>query len=309
VPTTPARRSPRSAASTSTARRRPSRKLLAERAAGVCELLAASYPGSADELCALKHRNAFQLLCATILSAQCTDDRVNVVTPALFRKYSGPRQLAAADREELEEIIRSTGFFRSKASHLIGMAQGLLENFGPKASDFPTSMEDLISLPGVGRKTANVVRSVALGLPGLPVDTHVLRVSRLLGLTTNTDPVKVETDLCALVPEQAWGALSLRLILHGRVRSGGDMPIRPARRYRRTVARGVGRYFEDDKPEKPANRRDVASSVALTWATGTGSRHLVPSERSSGSAARPAPDGALRGAVGASGHRFLGRAS
>jgi endonuclease-3 len=216
VPTTPARRSPRSAASTSTARRRPTRKLLAERAAGVCELLAASYPGSADELCALKHRNAFQLLCATILSAQCTDDRVNVVTPALFRKYSGPRQLAAADREELEEIIRSTGFFRSKASHLIGMAQGLLENFGPKASDFPTSMEDLISLPGVGRKTANVVRSVALGLPGLPVDTHVLRVSKLLGLTTNTDPVKVETDLCALVPEQAWGALSLRLILHGR---------------------------------------------------------------------------------------------
>jgi endonuclease-3 len=216
VPTTPARRSPRSARSSSTGRRRPSRKLLAERASGVCELLAETYPGSAAELCALKHRNAFQLLCATILSAQCTDERVNMVTPALFGTYPGPRQLAAGDREELEEIIRSTGFFRSKASHLIGMAQGLVERFGPKPSDFPTSMEDLTSLPGVGRKTANVVRSVALGLPGLPVDTHVLRVSKLLGLTANTDPVKVETDLCTLVPEEEWGALSLRLILHGR---------------------------------------------------------------------------------------------
>jgi endonuclease-3 len=139
-----------------------------------------------------------------------------MVTPALFRRYPGPRQLAAADRAELEEMIRSTGFFRSKASHLIGMAQGLLERFGPRPSDFPTTMEDLTSLPGVGRKTANVVRSVALGLPGLPVDTHVLRVSKLLGLTAQTDPVKVETDLCALFPEDEWGALSLRLILHGR---------------------------------------------------------------------------------------------
>lgn len=216
VPTPPARRSPRSSGSSSTARRRPSKRVIAERAAAVCELLAAAYPGSARELCALKHRNAFQLLCATILSAQCTDERVNMVTPALFRSYPGPRQLAAADREELEEIIRSTGFFRSKASHLIGMAQGLIDNFGPKPSDFPSSMEDLTSLPGVGRKTANVVRSVALGLPGLPVDTHVLRVSKLLGLTSNTDPVKVETDLCALISEDEWGALSLRLILHGR---------------------------------------------------------------------------------------------
>jgi endonuclease III len=195
--------------------RRTSRKAIAERAGQVAALLAETYPGTAKQLCALKHRGPFQLLVATILSAQCTDERVNLVTPALFRRYPGPRQLAAADRNELEELIRSTGFFRSKTSHLIGMAQGLL-GFGPKAADFPRDIEDLTSLPGVGRKTANVVRSVALGLPGLPVDTHVLRLSKRLGLTTATDPVKVETDLCALLPEDQWGALSLRLILHGR---------------------------------------------------------------------------------------------
>ncbi len=182
----------------------------------ISPLLEAAYPGTAEQLCALRHRGAFQLLCATILSAQCTDERVNMVTPVLFRRYPGPRQLAAADRAELEEIIRSTGFFRSKASHLLGMSAAILERFGPRPSDFPTSMEDLTALPGVGRKTANVVRSVALSLPGLPVDTHVLRVSRLLGLTRESDAVKVETDLCSLFPEEAWGTTSLRLILHGR---------------------------------------------------------------------------------------------
>ncbi len=179
-------------------------------------MLADEYPGSAKQLCALRHNGAFQLLVATILSAQCTDERVNLVTPAVFKKYPGPKELAAADRAELEDLIRSTGFFRSKTTSLIGMAQGLLERFGPRPKDFPSSMEDLTSLPGVGRKTANVVRSVALGLPGLPVDTHVLRLSRLLGLTTNKDPVKVEADLGQLLPEQDWGAISLRLILHGR---------------------------------------------------------------------------------------------
>jgi endonuclease-3 len=196
--------------------RRTSQKAIAERAGQISELLAETYPGTAKQLCALKHRGPFQLLVATILSAQCTDERVNLVTPALFRRYPGPRQLAAADRDEVEELIRSTGFFRSKTSHLIGMARGLLDGFGPKPSDFPHSLQDLTSLPGVGRKTANVVRSVALGLPGLPVDTHVLRLSRRLGLTQATDPVKVETDLCALFPEQEWGAISVRLILHGR---------------------------------------------------------------------------------------------
>jgi endonuclease-3 len=196
--------------------RRTSKKAIAERAVVISALLAESYPGTAKQLCALKHRGPFQLLVATILSAQCTDERVNLVTPALFRRYPGPRELAAADRDELESMIRSTGFFRSKTSHLLGMSAALVDRFGPRQADFPTSMEDLTSLPGVGRKTANVVRSVALGLPGLPVDTHVLRVSRLLGLTQQTDPVKVETDLCALFPEEQWGAASLRFILHGR---------------------------------------------------------------------------------------------
>lgn len=171
------------------------------------------YPGSAEELCALVHDGPFQLLVATILSAQCTDERVNMVTPALFDRYPDAPSLAAADRGELEEMIRSTGFFRSKTSHLLGASAALAERYG---TDFPRSMDELTSLPGVGRKTANVVRSVALGLPGLPVDTHVARLSRRLGLTKSTDPVKIEAELCALVPEEGWGALSLRLIVHGR---------------------------------------------------------------------------------------------
>ena len=175
--------------------------------------LAGEYPGSAEELCALRHDGPFQLLVATILSAQCTDERVNMVTPAVFAAYPTPEALAAADPDELEELIRSTGFFRSKARSLMGMAAAVHERFG---GEVPSTMEDLTGLPGVGRKTANVLRSVALGLPGLPVDTHVGRLTRRLGLTAQTDPVKVESEIDALVPEAEWGALSLRLILHGR---------------------------------------------------------------------------------------------
>jgi endonuclease III len=175
--------------------------------------LAVEYSGTAEELCALRHDGPFQLLEATILSAQCTDERVNMVTPGLFAAYPTPAALADASQDDLEEIIRSTGFFRSKAKNLVGMAQGVTGRFG---GEVPTSMEDLTSLPGVGRKTANVVRSVAMGLPGLPVDTHVGRLTRRLGLTTQTDPVKVESEIDAFVPSAEWGALSLRLILHGR---------------------------------------------------------------------------------------------
>ncbi len=175
--------------------------------------LALLYPGTADELCALSHDGPFQLLVATILSAQCTDERVNMVTPGLFSAYPTPEALAAAPLDDLEERIRSTGFFRAKARSLSGMAQAVSERFG---GEVPSSMEDLTSLPGVGRKTANVVRSVALGLPGLPVDTHVGRLARRLGLTEENDPVKVERDLDALVPPDERGPLSLRLILHGR---------------------------------------------------------------------------------------------
>ena len=175
--------------------------------------LADEYPGSAEELCALDHRGPFQLLLATILSAQCTDERVNSVTPAVFAAYPGPKDLAAADPAELEALIRPTGFFRSKAKNLIGMARALDERYGGVV---PQDLDELVTLPGVGRKTGNVVRSVAFGLPGLPVDTHVGRLSRRLGLTQEQDPVRVERDLNALVPAAGRGAFSLRLILHGR---------------------------------------------------------------------------------------------
>lgn len=190
-----------------------SRRALSDRAAEIGRRLAEEYPGSAAELCALSFGTPFQLLVATILSAQTTDERVNLVTPALFARYPGPEELAGASAEELEEMIRSTGFFRSKARSLLGMASAVLDRF---ASEVPEELSDLVTLPGVGRKTGNVLRSVGYGLPGLPVDTHVLRVSRRLRLTANTDPEKVEADLCSLLPEAQWGALSLRLILHGR---------------------------------------------------------------------------------------------
>lgn len=177
------------------------------------ERLAREYPGTAKELCALEHSNAYELLVATILSAQCTDEMVNKVAPAVFARYPTPADLGAADPSELEEMVRSTGFFRSKARSLIGMGQALDERFGGRV---PTELEDLVTLPGVGRKTANVVRSVAFGLPGLPVDTHVGRLAIRLGLTTETDPVKAEFALNELVPPEERGPLSLRLILHGR---------------------------------------------------------------------------------------------
>jgi endonuclease-3 len=175
--------------------------------------LAVEYPGTAKELCALHHGNPFQLLVATILSAQTTDERVNAVTPALFERYPTAFDLAAAAPAEVEELIRTTGFFRAKTRSIIGMSAALAERYHGAV---PVAMADLTSLPGVGRKTANVVRSVALGVPGLPVDTHVGRLSRRLGLTTETDPVKVELELDAMLPAREWGPFSLRMILHGR---------------------------------------------------------------------------------------------
>jgi endonuclease III len=183
------------------------------RARVVADRLAEEYPGTATELCALDHSNPYELLVATILSAQTTDERVNMVTPAVFAKYPRPADLAAADPAELETIIQSTGFFRNKTRSLMGMAAALVERFG---GEVPHKLSDLVTLPGVGRKTGNVVRSVALGEPGLPVDTHVLRLSRRLGLTKQTDPVKVELELNPMVRADERGALSLRLILHGR---------------------------------------------------------------------------------------------
>lgn len=172
--------------------------------------LAAEYPVA---ICELDHKNPYELLAATILSAQCTDARVNMVTPALFERFPTPESLAGADQSEVEELVRSTGFYRNKAASLIGMAQGVTHNFG---GEVPDKMSELTSLPGVGRKTANVIRSVAFDLPGLPVDTHVGRLSLRLGLTKETDPVKVERELNGMIPAAERGRFGLRLILHGR---------------------------------------------------------------------------------------------
>lgn len=161
----------------------------------------------------LVHRNAFELLVATILSAQSTDARVNIVTPALFDRYPDARALAAANTAELEQLIVSTGFFRQKSKSLIGMSTALLEEHG---GEVPRSMEALVKLPGVGRKTANVVLGHALGVPGLPVDRHVLRVANRIGLVKNEDPVKVEAQLCERLPPERWTRASDCLILHGR---------------------------------------------------------------------------------------------
>lgn len=161
----------------------------------------------------LDHRDSFELLAATILSAQCTDVMVNKVTPALFARYPTPAAMAAADIGELEEVIRPTGFFHAKATSLIGMATAVQERFG---GEVPGTMEELVTLPGVGRKTASVILGHWFDEPAIAVDTHVLRLSKRLGLSDNDDPVKVEADLKEVWPRDMWADTGLRLIMHGR---------------------------------------------------------------------------------------------
>jgi endonuclease-3 len=180
------------------------------RAAEVVVRLAVEYPGAE---CELIHDSPFQLLTATILSAQTTDENVNKVTPTLFARYPTAEDLAHANPEDVEAIVHSTGFFRSKTKNIMGMARALDDEYD---GEVPTALEDLVKLPGVGRKTANVVRSVAFDLPGLPVDTHVGRLTRRLKLTNETDPVKAELDLNGIIAPEERGRFSLRLILHGR---------------------------------------------------------------------------------------------
>jgi endonuclease-3 len=193
------------------AARRPRGAALRAHSAVLLDRLLALYP---DAHCALDFTNAFELLCATILSAQCTDKRVNLVTPALFARYPDAAALAAARPEELEELIRSTGFFRSKAKSLIGMATALVERHG---GEVPADMEALTALPGVGRKTANVILGNAFGRnDGIVVDTHVTRLSNRLALTSESDAVKIEQALLPLFPQERWTMLSHLLIEHGR---------------------------------------------------------------------------------------------
>jgi endonuclease III len=181
-----------------------------DRARRIVRTLARLYP---DAHCALVHHNPLQLLVATILSAQCTDARVNMVTPALFARYPNALAFASAEPSELERLIQSTGFFRNKARNIIGCCQELMDKH---VGEVPRTMEELTTLPGVGRKTANVILGTAYDVPGIPVDTHVGRLSRRMGLTAHTDPEKVECDLMKLIPKKDWTMFGHRMIFHGR---------------------------------------------------------------------------------------------
>jgi endonuclease III len=182
-----------------------------KRASAILRMIRKEFPGAGT---ALTHGNAFQLLVATILSAQCTDERVNMVTPALFSRYPKPADLANADQAELEEIIKSTGFFRMKAKNIIGCSKGVMERFGGVV---PQTIEELVTLPGVGRKTANVVLGMCFGIAsGVVVDTHVHRLSQRMGLTVEKTPEKIEADLMEVFPKKDWIDVGTLLILHGR---------------------------------------------------------------------------------------------
>lgn len=182
-----------------------------KRAPEIYDRLRAEYP---DAKCALDHRNPYELIVATILSAQCTDARVNMVTPALFERFPNAKAMSEAKPEVLEEMIRSTGFFRNKTKSLLGMSTAVIEKHG---GEIPNTMAQLVKLPGVGRKTANVVLGNAFGIDeGVVVDTHVSRLSNRLALSRETDPVKIEQDLVALYPKDRWTMLSHLLISHGR---------------------------------------------------------------------------------------------
>jgi endonuclease III len=192
------------------ASQRPSAEIR-KKARQVARGLARAYP---DAECALEHVDPYQLLVATILSAQCTDERVNQVTPVLFKKYPNAAALARSSQTDVEKIIKSTGFFRAKAKNIRAMAQRLVSDF---QGELPRTLEELTTLPGVGRKTANVVLGTVFGIAsGVVVDTHVKRITHLLGLTRQTDPEKVELDLMELLPQEEWVNFSHRLIHHGR---------------------------------------------------------------------------------------------
>ncbi len=189
----------------------PSVQKRKEQARQVARTLAKTYP---EATCALTHESPYELLVATILSAQCTDERVNLVTPALFARYPTVSDLARSKQGDVEKIIRSTGFFRAKANNLRGMAQAVVERH---AGEIPRDLDALVKLPGVGRKTANVLLGTAFGVPsGVVVDTHVRRITNLLGLTSQKDPEKIEQDLMEILPQKDWIDFSHRLIHHGR---------------------------------------------------------------------------------------------
>ncbi len=217
----------------------------------ILDALDATYP---DATCELEHRNAFELLVATILSAQCTDERVNIVTRDLFRKYPGPAEFAALPLEELEREIRSTGFYRNKAKNIQGTCRMILDRCGGKV---PDTMEELVQLPGVARKTANVVLGVSYGkAEGVVVDTHVSRVSRRLELTEVDSPEKIEADLMNLIPRGRWISFSHQMILHGRRICQARKPLCP-RCPVETVCRSTDKSLAAAPPRRRASGRPV----------------------------------------------------
>ncbi len=259
-------------------------------AVAIFDLLDEQHPGADTEL---HFTNAYELLAATILSAQSTDQRVNMVTPELFRRYPTPAALAAANQEDLEVAIHSTGFFRAKSKALIGMAQALVSEHGGQV---PADMEALTKLPGVGRKTANVVLGHALGVPGLPVDRHVLRVANRIGLAEGEDAEKVEAQICALLPPDRWTRASDCLILHGR-RVCKPKPLCPT-----CLVQDHCAFFRASqvpavptaRPPAGAHRRGAATTAARRTATRTTGK--------AGASAKPAagrtPPAASRGRRG-----------
>jgi endonuclease-3 len=193
-------------------------KIAKERVKKILRILRTTYP---DVKTALRHENPMELLVATILSAQCTDERVNLVTRTLFKKLKTARDFADVSLSELEEMIRPTGFYRNKAKSIKACCEALVKKHGGKV---PDNMEDLVQLPGIGRKTANVILGSAFGIPGIVVDTHVKRVSQRIGLTTEGDPVKIEFDLMPLIPKKEWTAFSHQMIWHGRALCNARKP-------------------------------------------------------------------------------------
>jgi endonuclease-3 len=180
------------------------------RAKVIYRQLSKNYP---NVRCELDYKNAFQLLVATVLSAQCTDKRVNQTTPALFKRYPNPQKMAKADLRDIQNLVKSTGFFRAKAKNIKGLSNKIMEEFD---GNVPSNLKDLITLPGVGRKTANVVLGHAFGIPGITVDTHFGRLSRRFGWSKQSNPVKVEREVGELIPQKEWTNLSQRMIWHGR---------------------------------------------------------------------------------------------
>jgi endonuclease-3 len=247
---------------------------LQARARRIVRALARLYP---DARCSLDYASPLQLLVATILAAQCTDVRINQVTPALFARYPDAASFANANPEELEALIQSTGFFRNKARNLIACCRQLAERHGGRV---PATMEELVPLAGVGRKTANVVLGNAFGVPGIPVDTHVGRLSQRLGLTRHTDPVHIERDLMAVLPRQEWTAFAHRMIYHGRQVCHARKPLCDGCALAKLCPQtGVGKAAPQGPAEAEEVPRQLRAGPRSTSEGGGGRRKGAPRRR------------------------------